>query len=73
MAETNCVIVKTAGRQLDELRSQASRIAKGKNIDWWVDRSDKGACFCFADPEAKQTFVSICTHLGVPHIDTQCA
>jgi hypothetical protein len=24
MAETNCVIVRTTGRQLDELRSQAS-------------------------------------------------
>jgi hypothetical protein len=70
MAETNCVIVRTAGRQLDELRSQASRIAKGKKIDWWVDRSDNGTCFCFEDPDAKQDFVSFCTNLGVQHIDT---
>jgi hypothetical protein len=73
MAETNCVIVRTVGRQLDELRSQASRIAKGRKIDWWVDRSDKGTCFCFEDPDAKQDFASFCTNLGVPHIDTQCA
>jgi hypothetical protein len=70
MAETNCVIVRIAGRQLDELRSQASLIAKGKKIDWWVDRSAKGTCFCFEDSEAKQAFVSFCVNLGVQHIDT---
>jgi hypothetical protein len=47
-----------------------SLIAKGKKIDWWVDRSDKGTCFCFEDSEAKQAFVSFCVNLGVQHIDT---
>ena len=69
MSEENCLIVRAAGRQLDELRSEASRIAKRKKIDWWADRSDKGTCFCFEDPDAKQAFVSFCTNLGVQHID----
>jgi hypothetical protein len=70
MPEENCLIVRAAGRQLDVLRSEASRIAKGKKIDWWVDRSDKGTCFCFENPDAKKAFVSCCTNLGVQHIDT---
>jgi hypothetical protein len=54
---------------LDELRSEASRIAKRKKIDWWVDHSEKGPCFCFEDIDAKHAFVSLCTNLGVQHID----
>jgi hypothetical protein len=69
MAEENCLIVRAAGRQLDELRSEASRIAKDKKIDWWVEREAKGTRFCFEDPDAKHAFVSFCTNLGVQHID----
>jgi hypothetical protein len=69
MANSNCVLVRAAGRQLDELRSEASRIAKGKKIDWWVDRTDKGACFCFEDIGAKISFVSTCKNFGLPHYD----
>jgi hypothetical protein len=69
MADTHCLIVRAAGRQLDDLRSQASRIARGRKIDWSVDHSDKGACFCFEDAEAKQAFISFCENLGVQHHD----
>jgi hypothetical protein len=55
--------------QLDNLRSEASRLAKGSKMDWWVERTDKGACFCFEDLEAKTAFVSICQNFGVQHLD----
>ena len=67
MSEPNCVIVRAFGRDLDELRSQASRIAKGSHVDWWVERHDKGICFCFEDDIAKSKFVSICENFGVQH------
>jgi hypothetical protein len=35
----------------------------------WVERTDKGACFCFEDLEAKTAFVSICQNFGVQHLD----
>ena len=53
MAKENCLIVQAAGKQLDLLRGEASRIAKGSKIDWWIDRADAGTRFCFEDAKAK--------------------
>ena len=69
MDKADCLIVRAAGRQLDELRSEASRIAKGSKADWWVERTDKGARFCFESGEAKKRFSSFCENLGVQHHD----
>ncbi len=69
MAHANCLIVRAFGRALDQLRSEASRIAKGSKLDWWIERTDKGACFCFEDPAAKETFLSVCERFGVKHQD----
>ena len=54
MAEENCLIVGAAGRQLDELRSEASRIAKDKKIDWGVEREAKGTRFCFEHTRSRR-------------------
>ena len=67
MDKADCLIVRAAGRLLDELRSEASRIAKGSKIDWWVERTDKGVCFCFESDEVKRRFSSYCKNLGVQH------
>ena len=69
MDKADCLIVRAAGRQLDELRSEASRIAKGSNVDWSVERIDKGVCFCFESAEVKKRFSSYCEGLGVQHRD----
>jgi hypothetical protein len=71
VATVNCLIVRAFGRQLDLLRSEASRIAKGGKIDWWVDRTDTGVCFCFENLEAKAAFASICQNFGVQHLEGQ--
>jgi hypothetical protein len=70
MVKTNCLIVRAYGRQLDLLRAEASRIARGSKVDWWIERSDKGARFCSENAEAKKTFASICEDFAVPCLDT---
>ena len=67
MAKDKCLIVRAAGRQLDELRSEASRIAKGAHVDWWVERAENGICFGFADAEARNSFARACENIGVQH------
>ena len=69
MDKADCLIVRAAGRQLDELRSEASRLAKGSKVDWWIERTDKGACFCFESNEVKKRFISFCENVGVQHQD----
>jgi hypothetical protein len=34
MSKANYLIVRAFGRQLDNLRSEASRLAKGSKMDW---------------------------------------
>jgi hypothetical protein len=38
----NSVIVRVYGRQLDQLRAEASRIARESKIDWWIERGRVG-------------------------------
>jgi len=42
VSKNNCLIVRAAGRQLDLLRGEASRVAKGSNLGWWVDQAQVG-------------------------------
>ncbi|WP_247295462.1 hypothetical protein, partial [Bradyrhizobium sp. 87] len=62
----NFLIVRAAGRQLDLLRGEASRIAKSNNADWWIDRAEVGARFCFEDVKAKESFALTCDNFGIP-------
>jgi hypothetical protein len=62
---TNYVIVKAYGKQLDELRGEASRISRGRKVDWSVEAVDRGVRFCFDDSESKASFVSVCENLGL--------
>lgn len=63
--QKNSLIVRAAGRQLDLLRGEASRIAKGNNVDWWIDRAEVGARFCFEDAKAKESFALACDNFGI--------
>lgn len=70
MAKTDCLIVRTAGRKPDDLRAEASRIAKTSEVDWSVERTDKGLRFCFEGSHlAKEMFASTCDNLGFAHQD----
>ena len=63
---THYVVVRAFGRQLDQLRAEASRISRGSKIDWWIERSDAGTRFFFESAEAKKAFASICENFAVP-------
>jgi hypothetical protein len=66
MTKENCLIVRAAGRQLDLLRGEASRIAKDSKMDWWIDHADVGSRFCFEDAKAKEAFAVTCDSFGIP-------
>jgi hypothetical protein len=65
----NYVVVRAFGRQLDNLRGEASRISRGREVDWSVEAADQGVRFCFGDLESKASFVSFCRNLGLPFAD----
>lgn len=65
----NGLIVKAYGRQLDELRSAASRIARDHKFDWSVEAVDHGSRFDFEDAATKKTFAAFCKDLGLSYID----
>lgn len=59
------IVVRAAARQLDLLRGEASRIAKGNKVDWWIDSAEVGTRFCFEDAKAKEAFAITCDDLGI--------
>lgn len=65
MAKENCLIVLASGRKLDLMRSEASRIAKDNNADWWSDRAEVGTRFCFVSAEAKEAFALTCDSFDI--------
>lgn len=65
MTKPNCLIVFAAGKQLDLLRGEASRIAKENKVDWHIDRADIGTRFCFEDAKAKEAFASTCDSFSI--------
>jgi len=65
MSNEHCLIVRTAGRQLDLLRGEAFRIAKENKVSWHTDRAEIGTRFCFEDAKAKEAFAITCDHFGI--------
>lgn len=65
MSNEHCLIVRAAGKQLDLLRGEASRIAKGAQAGWWTDRAEVGTKFCFEDVKARDTFALACDSFGI--------
>ncbi|AJA61642.1 MULTISPECIES: hypothetical protein [Bradyrhizobium] len=65
MTKENCLVVHAAGKQLDLLRGEAARIAKGSKLGWWADRADIGTRFCFEDAKAKEAFALTCDNFGI--------
>ena len=66
-SRASCLIVRASGRRLDQLRGEASRISRGNKIDWWIERGEEGARFCFEDAKTKKAFASICENFAVPY------
>jgi len=62
---TNSLIVKAYGMQLDELRSEASRITRDHGFKWSAETPDSGFRFSFTDSASKNDFAAFCSDLGV--------
>lgn len=69
MANEHCLIVRAAGRQLDLLRGEASRIAKASQAGWSTDKAEVGTRFCFEDAKAKKEFALVCDNFGIASND----
>jgi len=65
MPTENYLIVFAAGRRLDLLRGEASRIAKENKVAWYTDRAEVGTRFCFEDAKAKEAFARTCDKFGI--------
>jgi len=73
MTSRNCLIVRAHGKQLDQLRGEAFRIARRQKVDWWVEHGDNGTRICFEEAEAKKAFASICENLAIPCMEADHA
>ncbi|MGO4512537.1 hypothetical protein CT676_16805 [Bradyrhizobium sp. MOS001] len=65
MAKEHCLIVLAAGRKLDLLRGEASRVAVASKLGWWSVRAEVGTKFCFEDSTAKDNFALACDSFGI--------
>jgi len=66
---TNSLIIKAYGLQLDELRSEASRITRDHGFKWSAEAPDKGFRFSFTSSALKDVFAAFCSDLGVSCTD----
>ena len=66
---THCVVVRAHGKKLDRLRADASRVARERKTDWWVEATDKGTAFCFEDANAKTSFSALCERDNVQYTE----
>ncbi|QOG23013.1 hypothetical protein [Bradyrhizobium sp. SEMIA] len=69
MANNHCLIVRAAGKQMDLLRGEVSRIAIASQLGWSTDRAEIGTRFCFEDAKPKNEFAVICDNFGVASKD----
>ena len=65
MLNENSLIVHVAGRQLDVLREEATRLAKANKGEWWIERAKVGSRFWFEKEKAVEDFVRICEAFGL--------
>jgi hypothetical protein len=67
MPKEKCLIVGGSGRQLDLLRGEASRIAEGAKVDWWIDRAERSEhAFASKMQRQKRAFALACDSFSTP-------
>jgi hypothetical protein len=65
MQNGNCLVVRAAGRQLDLLRREATKLAKVNKGDWWIERAEVGSRFWFQEAKATEDFARACKDFGI--------
>jgi hypothetical protein len=54
-----CVVIEIRGKELDQLRGEAYRVARDAKTDWYVEPRDTGTAFCFENADVRDRFCSI--------------
>jgi hypothetical protein len=60
------VLVPLIGRQADQLREVASRIARSTKSDWSAEKRLTGTAFGFESPTARTMFCAHCAQINIP-------
>ena len=65
-----CVVIEKRGKELDQLRGEAYRVARDAKTDWYEPR-DTGTAFCFENADVRDRFCSICEKENVSYATEQ--
>jgi hypothetical protein len=60
------VLVRIVGRELDEVRIAASRIAGQYETEWCAESRTSGTAFCFDNANTRTIFSAYCAKHGIP-------
>jgi hypothetical protein len=66
-----CVVIEKRGKELDQLRGEAYRVAHDAKTDWYVEPRDTATAFCFENADARDRFCSICEKENVAYATEQ--
>ena len=66
-----CVVIEIRGKELDQLRGEAYRVARDAKTDWNVEPRDTGTAFCFENADVRDRFCSICEKENVAYVTEQ--
>ena len=66
-----CVVVHTVGKELDNLRGDAYRVARDASTDWYAEPRDLGTAFCFENANVRTRFCTICARENVDYTTEQ--
>jgi hypothetical protein len=66
-----CVVVHTVGKELDNLRGEAYRVARDESTDWYAEPRDLGTAFCFENANVRTRFCTICARENVDYTTEQ--
>jgi hypothetical protein len=64
------VVIEIRGKELDQLRGEAYRVARDAKTDWYEPR-DTGTAFCFENADVRDRFCSICEKENVSYATEQ--
>ena len=62
----HCVVARATGRALDDLRGEASRLARSYSTNWCAEPRSLGTAFCFENQNVSILFVAYCRAANVP-------
>jgi hypothetical protein len=62
-----CVVVQATGKELDQLRGEANRVAIDGRTDWYAEPRKFGTAFCFEEAAVRSRFCAICAKESIDY------